>query len=159
MISRLIISSFIVISGFAQDLSLSKAYELILLNENSLKANEYILKSKEEDIVQAKSKLYPQIEGKISITESKREINRTNSEELERNKNYSIYISQAIFHPEYYGSINKSKYAFEYEKLVLEEKKQRVTLEMLDIYLNILKLLQIWLMQFVLLFGVKNRES
>lgn len=94
-------------------LTFSKAYELALKNSNNIKSATYKFNSSQEDLNQYKSRLYPQINGSVSYSKSKRELNHelnvSNYEESEKSLDYGISLNQTIYDAEIYSKINVEK--------------------------------------------------
>lgn len=127
----------------AQSLTFSEAYKLALSNSNKILSSEYIFKSKEEDINQVKSSLYPQVSSDISYSNRYSHINeliRPNRDgERERSLDYSLSFRQSLYDPELYSKISMEEQRVELSKIQFQKDKQELFGDVFESYINIFK--------------------
>lgn len=93
-----------------EPLTLSTAYELALKNEPRLQSASFKKMANAEAIDQAKARLYPQLQGTASLGRYEYDAPYLNNQAVKENySDYSLSATQAIFHPEYWRSIDQAK--------------------------------------------------
>ncbi|MGP1450449.1 MAG: TolC family protein [Wolinella sp.] len=90
-------------------LSLSQAYQKALDNEATVVASRFRTEAVDEQVNQAKSRLYPQLQANASAGQNKYQPNYNTSEVSEPYKNYSISAYMPIYRPELWSGIDQAK--------------------------------------------------
>lgn len=120
-------------------ISLSDAYKKALLYEAKLRSVHYQVDAKEEDVVQAKSQLYPQVYMSIDNSQQKYEDNYLHKNYKERYNSASISATQAIYHPEIMTQIESEELKANSAKIYLSKQQQELAYKVTDAYISILK--------------------
>lgn len=117
--------------------TIERAYTHALKYEASLQSYSYQVKAKEEEIVQAKSRLYPKLDVSASTTSSK-----TDYSGLIRDEKYSSVTLMGevpLYHPEYLNNIEQSKLHYSYSDIYLNQLKQDLAGRTVDAFMSIVR--------------------
>lgn len=141
MSSKIVLLSLLVSSClFGGEITLNKAYELSLKNDFKLKANYLRTLSEEEKENQIKAKLYPQIQGSVSSGYYEYGEEYLKDKKVKENYlDYSLSLTQAIYHPEYIAGISQAKTKYESSMKEYEGKSQDLGLKVFELYFTVLK--------------------
>lgn len=137
---KIILSSMITACLFASDTTtMQDAYQKALTYEAKVQSYGYQIQAKKEDIVQAKSRLYPQIDLLTSATQRKYTTHVTKSDREEKYYSLRLSAKMPIYHPEYYENVEQSKLKYKYSDLYLDQLKQELAFNVTDAYMSIVR--------------------
>ncbi len=139
-IAVLFLFIFSINSYSVEVLSFSKAYNLSLKSSKKIKALELKLKSNYQNIKQAQSKLYPDIN--FYSTYSKNDYkfeNRSTKKISQKLRNYNVVLQQAIFDKNISSKIDIERSKFKSFQTEVEIAKQDLIRDVLEVYLTLIK--------------------
>jgi len=119
--------------------TIEDAYKQALDYEAKVQSYSYQILAKEEDIKQAKSRLYPKIDLVGSATSRYYKLNAR--EEKRDEQYYTVRLSAElpIYHPEYYNNIEQSKLKYKYADFYLKQLKQELAYNVTDSFMLIVR--------------------
>ena len=121
-------------------IDLESSYKKALEHEAKVNSHRYQTMAKNEEILQAKSKLQPKINLNTAATSRYYRLN--NSDKTSRNEqflSFSISAEVPVYRPENYNNIEQAELRYRFSTLLLEELKQDIALEVVDSYISILR--------------------
>lgn len=137
---KIIISLMITVCLSASEtITMQDAYQKALTYEAKVQSYGYQAQAKQEDIVQAKSRLYPRIDFSTSATQRKYTTNYTKSTRNERYYSLRLSAKMPIYHPEYYNNIEQSELKYKYSNIYLTQLKQELAFNVTDAYMLIVR--------------------
>lgn len=120
-------------------LTLSKAYELALVNHPGYRAEKFKTKAVLENVKQAESKLYPKIDISASEGKYEYETNYNDAKTSEEYKTYTLSLVQPLFHPELWRTVTQTQSQYDTSNTELEKQAQQVGLDVIKTYMQILQ--------------------
>jgi len=141
MIRYVLIVFGCVVSMMAKEtvISLSEAYQRALLYEAKLRSVAYQVEAKKEDVKQAESQLFPQIQ--VSVENSNRDYteNFYKRDIKESYNSATISASQVLYHPEILSQIESAELKVDSAKIYFSKQQQELAYKVADAYISILK--------------------
>ena len=139
-VKKIVISSMIAVCLFGSDtITIEDAYQKALTYEAKVQSYGYQVEAKKEDIVQAKSRLYPQINLSTSATARKYTTNYGHHDRSEQYYTLRLSAKMPIYHPEYYNNIEQSELKYKYSDIYLKQLKQELAFNVSDAYMSIVR--------------------
>lgn len=138
MYKKLVIISLFSLNLFSSSFTLEDIYFFTLKNNDSLKSLEFQKRVAKEEIALSKANLYPRVEGSISHTERDYILNVSGADREEIYDTYKVTLRQTIYDKSIYESLDESYLRENFEKLRLFDEEQKVVLESLSLYLDVL---------------------
>lgn len=127
----------------AEVLLFSKAYELALLNANTIKSSAYQVEAAKEKVNQEYAKLYPQINFSAKYSKSDYEENsnyRGGTSHIRQGLyNYSLSLQQPIYNADTYSRIDMATSRSELYEIDSDLKKEELAQSVFKVYLDLLK--------------------
>jgi outer membrane protein len=122
-----------------EPLTLTKAYEQALINDPKLGAS--VLKSKvsEEYVNQARSRLYPQLQGSFSWGRYEYDADYLHEPVKENYKSYSISANQPLFHPESWLAVDEAKSKATAGTFQIQADTQKLALDVAKAYFDYIR--------------------
>lgn len=137
---KIILSSMITASLFAANtITMEEAYQKALSYEAKVQSHGYQNEAKKEEIVQAKSRLYPKVDFTTTAALRDYTTHYTNDDRQERYYSLRLSASVPIYHPEYYNEIEQSRLKYKYSDIYLEQLKQELAFDVTDAYMSIVR--------------------
>lgn len=129
------------ISVFADSvLTLQKAYELALTNHPGYRVEKFKNQAVEESVRQAQSRLYPKMDISASGGKYEYETFYNTTETSEVYKTYSLSLTQPLFRPELWRTVDQMRTKYDTSATELEKQAQQVVLDVMKTYLQMLKM-------------------
>ena len=120
----------------------SDAYKIAIRNSTKITCAEYQFESKDEGLNEIYARLFPQVEGSVSISKSKFERNeniKTNNPDVEeKSTDLGLSLNQVIYDPVLFAQIDSEKSRVEIYSYDFEMSKQKLASETLDTYMSVL---------------------
>ena len=120
-------------------LTLTKAYELALTNYPGYRVEMLKTQAVGETIEQAKSRLYPKIDITASGGKYSYETYYTPTETSEIYKTYSLSLTQPLFRPELWRTLDQTKTSYDTSNRELEKQAQQVGSDVIKTYMQMLQ--------------------
>lgn len=120
-------------------ITLSKAYELALVNHPGYRAGKFKTEAVLENVKQAESKLYPKIDISASEGKYEYETNYNDAKTSEEYKTYTLSLVQPLFHPELWRTVTQTQSQYDTSSTELEKQAQQVGLDVIKTYMQILQ--------------------
>ncbi len=120
--------------------TIHSSYIKALGYEAKVQSYGYQIMAKEEEIAQAKSRLYPQIKFITSATSREYELN--NGRGTQRDENYytaKLVGDIPIYHPENYNNIDQAKLKYRFSNYYMMQLKQDLALDVTDSFMLIVR--------------------
>ena len=124
---------------FANSLSLEFSYKQALSYESKVRSNMQQVYAKNEDINQAKSKLYPKIDFLASGTKRDYKLNYNGNKRKENYYTYKLSAQMPLYHPENYNIIDQTRLKYDYSNLYLTQLKQELGYNVIDAYMSMVR--------------------
>lgn len=125
--------------NYAHAETLSESFKMGIENEPRLKGIKYQTEAVEEQINQARSRLLPQLQGSLSWGAYGYDAEYLDKPVNENYKSYSISLSQALFHPEYWSGLDESHSRAQKAQFDYAEEVQKLGIEVAKSYFDVLK--------------------
>lgn len=120
----------------------SDAYKIAIENSTKITSSKYQFESKDEGLNEIYARLFPQVEGSVSISKSKFERNeniKTNNPDVEeKSTDLGLSLNQVIYDPVLFAQIDSEKSRVEIYSYDFEMSKQKLASETLDTYMSVL---------------------
>lgn len=124
----------------SETLTFSKAYTLSLKNSEKVKSLDYKLKASYENIVQAKSKRYPEINLYSSYTQNDYKfVNKSIKQMKQKVRDYSVILQQPIFDKTINSQVKVENSKFKSLNAEIKGMKQDLANDILKIYLSLIE--------------------
>jgi len=124
----------------SETLTFTKAYNLSLNNSEKIKALDYKLKADYENIVQAKSKLYPEINLYSSYTKNNYTFESSSINQIKQEvRGYNVILQQPIYDKTITSQINIEDSKYKSLKAEINGVKQELASDILKIYLSLIE--------------------
>ena len=128
---------------FADTVSITEAYDFALENSKTIKSAKYQLEANKQSIEQVKAEFYPQINGTISYSNTKEEINslqnRLDYDIEEDSTDLMVSLHQVIYDPQSWARLGIEQIRAKMHTLSYEQQKQELAKVVLKDYINVLK--------------------
>lgn len=129
-------------SLFAENvLTLDKAYEHALMNHPGYRVEKFKTQAVEENVKQAQSRLFPKVDISASGGKYEYETYYNGMETSEVYKTYSLSLTQPLFRPELWRSVDQMHTRYDASTTELEKQAQQVGIDVAKTYLQMLKTL------------------
>lgn len=122
-------------------LTLDKAYEYALMNHPGYRVEKFKTQAVEENIKQAQSRLFPKVDISASGGKYEYETYYNGTETSEIYKTYSLSLTQPLFRPELWRSVDQMHTRYDASAIELEKQAQQVGIDVAKTYLQMLKTL------------------
>lgn len=145
MKNKFLISFFIFflhLNIFANEKTLTflEAYNLSLKNYNKIKALDYQLEAGYENIIQAKSKLYPEVNFYTSYSKNEYKFNNNFLDKTKQKvRNYNVILHQPIFDKTIDTQIDIENYKYKSLDAEIKSIKQDLAKDILKLYLSLIE--------------------
>lgn len=142
MSSKIIISALMALVLFenlsaAPELTLSRAYQKALENESRILASRHRVEATEEILIQARSRLYPQVQLSASFGRNKYRSNYNAQEVSEPYKNYSISAHIPLYRPGLWIGIDQARLEQEEANYIFKQNAHKLGLEVAKAYFDL----------------------
>lgn len=122
-------------------LTLEKAYECSLMNHPGYRVEKFKTQAVEENVKQAQSRLFPKVDISASGGKYEYETYYNGMETSEVYKTYSLSLTQPLFRPELWRSVDQMHTRYDASTTELEKQAQQVGIDVAKTYLQMLKTL------------------
>jgi len=119
--------------------TIQSAYKKALDYEAKVQSHSYQILAKEEEITQAKSRLYPKIDVVGLATDRHYKLNNGGSKRDEQYYTLKLSGELPIYHPEYYNNIEQSKLKYEYSEFYMKQLEQELAYNVTDAFMLIVR--------------------
>jgi len=124
----------------SETLTFSKAYNLALQNSKEIKALDYKLKIDYENIVQARSKRYPELNFYSSYTKDNYKFNNSSINSIKQEvRDYNFVLHQTIFDKTIDSQIKAEKSKHKSLNAEIDGMKQKIANDILNLYLSLIE--------------------
>ncbi|MDD2780488.1 TolC family protein [Sulfuricurvum sp.] len=138
LLSVITLAVFALLSNAQEPLTLGTAYELALKHEPKLQSLYLKTAANGESIEQVRSRLFPQIQGTVSVGRYEYAYQASSKATKENYTDYSISAVQPIFRPEYWRGLDQAKSKYESALEQLKAQQQQVGLDVSKAYFSVL---------------------
>lgn len=120
-------------------ISLENSYLKALEYESKVQSYSYQKMAKQEDIIQAESRLYPKIDLVASGVSKRYKIELGEDDNKEQYLKAKLSLQVPIYHPEYYNDIAQNELKYKYSDIYLTQLKQELAYNVTNAYILIVK--------------------
>jgi len=124
----------------SETLTFSKAYNLALKNSEKIKSLDYKLKVDYENIIQARSKRYPELNFYSSYTKDNYKFNNSSINSIKQEvRDYNFVLQQTIFDKTIDSQIKAEKSKHKSLNAEIDGMKQEIANDILNLYLSLIE--------------------
>ncbi|MHB8100026.1 MAG: TolC family outer membrane protein [Sulfuricurvum sp.] len=139
LLGSVVLSIALEASSYAQNLTLSEAYTLALQHAPKLRSAAYKTEATQELVHQSRSRLLPQVQGSLSYGYYGYEAPYLREPVKENYSSYSVSVSQAIYHPEYWRGLDETKARAKGAEYAFKAQAQQMGLDVAKAYFELVR--------------------
>ncbi|OYZ56050.1 MAG: hypothetical protein B7Y17_07195, partial [Sulfuricurvum sp. 24-42-5] len=139
LLGSVVLSIALEASSYAQNLTLSEAYTLALQHAPKLRSAAYKTEATQELVHQSRSRLLPQVQGSLSYGYYGYEAPYLREPVKENYSSYSLSVSQAIYHPEYWRGLDETKARAKGAEYAFKAQAQQMGLDVAKAYFELVR--------------------